>query len=245
MVNCKNCGAPLTLDDAYCPHCGTPNEEAIEHIEKLKALDKDYEKTRNEVMSEAKKSYRGYNLLVILVVLLLANVMLFILYNRSYEISEKIVSARQDRSQIEAAMRDYLENEDYLEFVTYTDKYAISYRDYEEFIPIINLAYDYKQIVKDVSHYHTVKDNYADPLTRACTDLEDYLYDLKNYNRRDDYSDYTRKNIEKLDKQCRSFLKSYMYLKDTDMEELEEMTSSEIVTLVMERINDEKEKQMD
>ena len=38
MVNCKNCGAPLSLEDAVCPHCGTPNPEAQEHLKKLKDL---------------------------------------------------------------------------------------------------------------------------------------------------------------------------------------------------------------
>ena len=37
MVNCKNCGAPLTLNDAFCPHCGTPNPEAQEHLKKAEA----------------------------------------------------------------------------------------------------------------------------------------------------------------------------------------------------------------
>ena len=37
MVNCKNCGAPLSLDQATCPYCGTENREAIEHIKKLKS----------------------------------------------------------------------------------------------------------------------------------------------------------------------------------------------------------------
>ena len=39
MVNCKNCGAPLTLDSAFCPYCGTHNPEAQEHLEKLQQLD--------------------------------------------------------------------------------------------------------------------------------------------------------------------------------------------------------------
>ena len=43
MVNCKNCGAPLSLNDAFCPHCGTPNPEAQEHLKKLRQLDEQFE----------------------------------------------------------------------------------------------------------------------------------------------------------------------------------------------------------
>ena len=44
MVNCKNCGAPLSLNDAFCPHCGTPNPEAQEHLRKLEALDQQFQR---------------------------------------------------------------------------------------------------------------------------------------------------------------------------------------------------------
>ena len=56
MVNCKNCGAPLTLNDAFCPHCGTPNPEAQEHLKKLQQLDQRFEDASLEVAAEVRKS---------------------------------------------------------------------------------------------------------------------------------------------------------------------------------------------
>ena len=81
MVNCKNCGAPLSLNDAYCPHCGTPNPEAQEHLKKLKQLDAKMESARQEVTAEVKKSKKGYGLLIVLAMLLFANLAVFILHS--------------------------------------------------------------------------------------------------------------------------------------------------------------------
>ena len=47
MVNCKKCGAPLSLNEAFCPYCGEPNLEAQEHLKKLQELD--------ELLEEIKK----------------------------------------------------------------------------------------------------------------------------------------------------------------------------------------------
>ena len=73
MVNCKKCGAPLSLNEAFCPYCGEPNLEAQEHLKKLQELDEQFQNTSREVAAEVKKSKKGYGILVILVMLLLAN----------------------------------------------------------------------------------------------------------------------------------------------------------------------------
>ncbi len=77
MVNCKNCGAPLSLNEAFCPHCGTPNPEAQEHLKKLRILDERFEDASREVAAEVKKSKKGYGILLILIMLLLANLVVF------------------------------------------------------------------------------------------------------------------------------------------------------------------------
>ena len=35
MMKCKYCGGNLTLEQAYCPHCGRPNEEAAQHVKDM------------------------------------------------------------------------------------------------------------------------------------------------------------------------------------------------------------------
>ena len=110
MVNCKNCGAPLSLEDAVCPHCGTPNPEAQEHLKKLKDLDRKFQSARFEVVDEVKKSKKGYGLLVILVMILLANLFLIPVHSASYEIAERIIASRMSVKQIRDTMDTFLED---------------------------------------------------------------------------------------------------------------------------------------
>ena len=30
-MKCNNCGAPLQLDQKFCPNCGSPNEQGLKH----------------------------------------------------------------------------------------------------------------------------------------------------------------------------------------------------------------------
>ena len=114
MVNCKNCGAPLSLEDAFCPHCGTPNPEAQEHLKKLAKLDKDYRRTKNEVIQEVKKTKKGYGLLIVLILLMLANLVLIPFYGGTYDIANRINASKYSEDDIKAQMNELLEKVDSL-----------------------------------------------------------------------------------------------------------------------------------
>ena len=133
MVNCKKCGAPLSLDQVKCPYCGEVNEEAREHLEKLAKLDKDYKKTKQEVMTEVKKTKKGYNLLVILVMLLIANMLMIPVWGASYDIAEKIAVSNQPISEVKEELSRLLEDRDYPAFVACYDRNEINYNeDFED-----------------------------------------------------------------------------------------------------------------
>jgi len=235
MLNCKNCGAPLTLEDAVCPHCGTINEEAREHIEKLAKLNKDYKETRTEVISEVKKTKKGYNLLIILVMLLLANLLLIPFHSASYEIAERINASSLDKEEIIDQMNEYLDEKEYIRFVEYYDRYEIRYSDIPDHYPIYYLACEYSQISHYVSDYYHEKDLYSDPLVRACQSIRDYEEEYDRRSKRD-LSDFTLNHIEKLNTEVELFLKTYLHLQDEDFAKIADMSDSELLILVNERL---------
>ena len=102
MVNCKNCGAPLSLNDLKCPYCGTENKEAIEHLKKLKSLEKGYRKAQKEVSEEVQRSKRSYGPLIVLVIVLLANLLLLPFHVRWLRASLWLLRSnrRTERNQI-------------------------------------------------------------------------------------------------------------------------------------------------
>jgi predicted amidophosphoribosyltransferase len=49
MMKCKYCGGNLTLEQAYCPHCGRPNEEAAQHVKDMEHYKSNFEDTKSDV----------------------------------------------------------------------------------------------------------------------------------------------------------------------------------------------------
>lgn len=241
MVNCKNCGAPLSLNDAYCPHCGTPNPEAQEHLRKLEALNQEFHKAQDEVHDEVRKSKKGYGVLVFLVMLLLANLILIPFHMASYEIAEKLQISKMGDEEIQRKLDTFLENGDYAEMYLFTEKYNLPYQKYAEYNRVAYLAGYYVSFIENVTNYQYNQDNYSDPLVRACRNIIDFKSEYKNYLRwAEDTS--LMPHAEQVKRDFDAAAKEYLKLTDEDLAEAEEMTDSALLVRVNERLNDETDK---
>ena len=239
MVNCKNCGAPLSLNEAYCPHCGTPNPEAQEHFRKLAALDNQFHKAQDEVRDEVKKSRKGYGVLVILVMVLLANLALIPLHIASYDIADRIrLSSAMSEEEIRTTLSSFLENEEFAELYLFTNKYNLPYSDYREYTKTAYLASYYVHFLKDVTNYLYNPDPYSDPLVRACQDIVDFKSEYTNFVRWADEDENTS-YAETLNRDFDNAVKEYLKLTDEDLKNAENMTSSALLVKVNERLNNE------
>lgn len=239
MVNCKNCGAPLSLNDVKCPHCGTLNPEAQEHVNKLEKINRDYEKTKFEVVNEVKKSKRGYNLLIVLIMLMLANLLLIPFHTASYEIAEKIAASRYAKEEVMAKINELLEQGEYVEFYYYLDKFNFRYDEISEYYPISFLAYEYAQLSNHMTNYLYANDNtYTDELVRTCEAVSSFVDEYENYERRD-VTDFTRRHLDRLYERFEGFVRTYLGFNDDDIASLKDMSSSDVLVLVSRRLSDE------
>ena len=164
MVNCRKCGAPLSLNDAVCPFCGEPNPEAQEHLKKLQEMNEQFENASREVAAEVKKSRKGYGILVILVMLLLSNLVVFVMHAKSYDIAERVIASKMTESEIKARLDQYLEEGGYMEMALFMNKFSLSYRDYEDYSRIAWLADLQNRMTDSVTRYLFSTDPYEDPL---------------------------------------------------------------------------------
>ncbi|MCR5067528.1 MAG: zinc ribbon domain-containing protein [Erysipelotrichaceae bacterium] len=239
MVNCKNCGAPLTLKDAVCPHCGTPNPEAQEHLKKLKKLEKEYASAQNEVKEEVKQVRSGYSLLVILAILLLANLILVPLHSASYEIAERIIAKRMPDNEITARMDELLEEGEFIEFKVFTDKFILSYSKYGEYLTVASLADDYNRILENTNNYFYGTNNYSDPLVRLCENIGDFKESYQ-YAQRREMSQKMTDYVEKINGEVDRVLRVYLHFTDADIESIPDLSSSALLILMNERLGYEK-----
>ena len=239
MVNCKNCGAPLSLNEAYCPHCGTPNPEAQEHLRKLAALDNEFHKAQDEVRDEVKKSRKGYGVLVILVMVLLANLALIPLHIASYDIADRIrLSSAMSDEEIRAKLDAFLEEGEFAELYLFTEKYNLSYQDYREYTRVAYLASYYVNFIEHVTNYLYNPEPYSDPLVQACRDITEFKSEYRNQLRWADETD-DMSYAEQLNSDFDAAVKEYLKLTDEDLAEAENMTNSALLVRVNERLNNE------
>ena len=53
-MKCSKCGAPIQLNQKYCPNCGSLNEENAKHVSDMENYDSKFNKTRKQVVSNSK-----------------------------------------------------------------------------------------------------------------------------------------------------------------------------------------------
>ena len=238
MVNCKNCGAPLTLDSAFCPYCGTHNPEAQEHLEKLQKLDARFEHASREVAAEVRKSRKGYGILLILVMLLLANLAVFVLHQASYEIADRIVAGRMSENEIRARLEEYLDAGDYIGMDLFMNRYSLSYIDYEDCSRIAYLAYYQNRMIEAMTLHLYGTENYGDPLVRTCQAVVEYEQEYARLSKRDS-SGTVLFHAEKINAEVNGFLKNYLNLTEEDIAGIKDMNESSLLILVNERLSHE------
>ena len=238
MVNCKNCGAPLSLEEAVCPHCGTPNPEAIEHLKKLQELNESFKQTKFEVADEVKKSKKGYGVLIILAIVLLANLALIPFHSASDEIAEKVIASKMSKAQITEKLDSLLQQGEYADFYIFANKFSLSYRDYAKYNEVSYLAEMYSRLIDTVTDYYYGKDLYMDPLVRASQVIRDFKEECARYAKRDSYPEM-KVYINDIEKQFDLYAKTYLKLTDEDLNGAAQMSESDILIRINERLNDE------
>ena len=240
MVNCKNCGAPLSLEEAFCSHCGTANKEAQEHLKKLAELNKEYHKTRFEVVNEVKKSKKGYGLLTILAVLLLMNLLFIMFLPSTFSIAERIVAQRDSQEQVKQQLNTYIANRQYAEFVTLFDRHDYNYRAYREYNRYYFLANNFEKVKEYVTDYYFGKDLYADALVLSCQYIKEFKDDLDRYTiRHYDEDNAFMNEILQMNEDMDLFLKEFLHLNDEDISSIKELSESELLVLLSERLTNE------
>lgn len=133
-MNCDYCGAPLTLEDANCPHCGRVNEQARIHARDMAKYKKEFNITQSSVNTVMSR-YKGITArLIILVIAIAVLIVSFVLAHGTYSIyrSQKVKETLKNREEISRRLDEYIEAEDYLGFREYAQQRYIDYSDVQE-----------------------------------------------------------------------------------------------------------------
>ena len=245
-MKCPNCGGQMGLEDAFCPYCGTRNEQAAKHQSDMAHFRQEYERTQADVMQKTSLMQRHGSWLVILSVLLVALVAGIVLNVFAWDIGYSIRtgSAESSRSEDSQVMDAFLEKGDYGQFVGYYNANDISY-DYDNSYQALRTAANaYVYLVQDIAevndrsrrstsseHLSFLYSSMAESLNRIYTIEQQYSYDIDRYLPSD-----KRKYVDDIRERAAAISKAYLGLTDEDLQEIPNMSTRKLAKIIEEGV---------
>lgn len=246
MMKCKYCGGNLTLEQAYCPHCGRPNEEAQQHVKDMEHYKSNFEDTRSNVYEVAQKNTEIMSHTVIITVLVILCVLVFLVSAFSWEIHRNLV--RMDtllqQTKYEKQLEQYLEEEDYQGFESFCERHYIRpyddhFTSYQLFIQATQCySYIYQGVMNVVitknpdifSNYFEQIADYYERLWKMLHPEE--KYDISQY---EELSEENKEKLQRIGEKVDVLMQSYFGMTEEELQSFREMSKAQKVVFLEER----------
>ncbi len=247
-MRCKHCGGEITLETAYCPYCGKPNEHALQHAEDMETYQRVYEDTKSDVQETAHKFTGVMVRAVIIAALLIVSVVLLVLGAKAFDFKRmwKEKQAERNSAQIMQELDACLENEEYIMInCIFQENYIYTYDTvFEKYTPI-ERACQYYQYLYEQMMQVALPPEYADRETDVERLVEqlDYFYtttDIEEY----EYCDgadtkENRENLKKMEKKVEVLLQTYCNLTEEEAKSFKTLSKAKKSILLEEAILNE------
>ena len=252
-MECKSCGSPLTLDQAYCPFCGAKNEVAARHIEDMKRYDSEFAQTKTTVLKQSKWYSRYLAVMLAIVFVAIVNVVVIVLEYDSYVLQNwkhRIYHSIHEEEVMERLF-EWEEAGKIAKIELYYDVTGfIGLDEANQFMPLI-MAYDEMERLKAALVQLTMEPmaekqrNYDDGEgyqieTAAGAIVQLYEIFSGQYYKWNEhaYDDRHMEHIMAMEASVEPWLKAYLYFTDEDIEKLPAMQKYEVVSLIDRRISE-------
>ncbi len=246
-MNCKKCGAPLTLTQKFCDNCGAPNEEASKHIEDMERYGRTFYKTKQEVENNSKWFFEYIVPITVLVIALVASA--FFMYASNSLLAYKIADnksrnyVKDNEEEVQAELREMLKNGEYQEVLraSYHDRRLKNDDEYSSWSGFYEVAEDYYLIRDSVISYcdDNVNDTYLkDDAISSITESIIDMYHYTTYNNCEESKEY----INDLINNAESILKVYCNLTDEQISRITQMDKTSVLALITGGMSIEKQK---
>lgn len=185
MMKCKYCGGNLTLEQAYCPHCGRPNEEAAQHVKDMEHYKSNFEDTKSDVYEVAEKNTEIMSHMIIITVLVILCVVVFVVSARSWSIHRGLLQfdAGIRQGSYMKQMEQYLEDEDYIGLSAFCDRHYIrpysSNNNYEKYQLLMEASGAYRYFYESLMKAVTINSGNVSILPGLYEDISDYYEQLE------------------------------------------------------------------
>ncbi len=230
-MKCKFCGAILSIEDEYCPHCGMVNEEARKHVEDMKHYEKEFEETKENVYKATTQYTKRTTKVIVIAIMLVINIALFWASDNAYGLQSDFLrwKAVQSADKHREVLDTYLEEEKFIEFYeyTYTNRISTWELEFETYHQLDVLCNNYASIYENLLNllcyeetWYQDKNYYIEALSNELEyfygnlDMEKYMYN-EEYDR-----EINKKAIEAIEKKVDNLLFVYAGLTKEEINEL-------------------------
>lgn len=246
-MKCNNCGAPIQMNQKFCPNCGSPNVEFKKHIDDMEQYNKKFNSTRSKVIGNSKWFVKYIAPITALVISVIALALVVIGnyqgigYDMGRNKQQKYYDSHND--ELQTRLRKLLEEGEYTTLYILDSNGDCILKDSEDkyaWNSFYMVAGDYtslrKGIIammeKDNSSYYGSE--YMNTISRAVSDMEYDVDRSLNASYRST-SEESVKYIKDMYEKSHELLKAYCNLTDEDIAGLADMSQADILTLITRR----------
>lgn len=242
-MKCKHCGGNLSLEDAFCPHCGQPNEDARQHVADMERYQDNFEDTREDVYTVTRKFSGITARAVIIAGLTVLCLVIFLMSENWWSIRRSVIQAESkvQAQSYKEQMVQYLENEEYRDLAAFCNSHYIHYYedDYAEYGPVMQAATYYEYTYETIMRLTTSTSQ--DMMNAYISDLVEYYRFCEKAEEMDEYQadtklgDLSRKSIAQMDANTKAMLRAYLGFTEEEAEDFRGMRKSEKMLILEQK----------
>ena len=247
-MKCKYCGGNITLETAFCPYCGKPNEHAQKHVRDMEKYQGVYEETRSD-LQEAANRYTGSTVrIIIIAVLIILIILLLLLAGNAYSIKRAWIQAQNNKNAetVMKQMDEYLENEDFIAFTHFcNENYIDTYEtEFEVYMPVERASQSYSYVYNSIMEV-ACPPTYADANSRIeyLAENLDYFYnnvDMSQYEYFENIDiEKNEKALAAMEEKVELLLVTYCNFTEEEAKSMKSMSNAKRAVTIEEAILDE------
>ncbi len=222
-MQCIKCGADFASDQLRCPYCNAINEHALELAKELQQYDKEYEKSRDEMLETGdtkvlKRLTYGVGLAFLAIILLFGLYVGTYSYRYSSKSRYQVTGARYEKNR--KKLDEYMKNKDYIRayvLAATTDPTSEYFENYPEYHDELWAIYNYTLVLAEVRNTMETMD--AGDNYRSLTDT--FVISLSIF-----YSSPDCEVKAELEEEIAQYLRQLYRLTDEEIEQLKTVVTS-------------------
>lgn len=243
-MKCPHCGNNLNIEDKFCPYCGQPNTFAVKHQEEMERYERDYKKTKKDVLEETSRFNRHtvrITIIAVLVALIAVTCFLFAKADdiRWWQMERKIdTEAPMHR----AALDEIIADRDYMMLYSYMSRNRITYtRSLREYDAVYDTTSRYRMFYENLMTLQAKKADeerykyYTD--SEIIEDVSKNIFSLYEYMQPQEYNEeaYAKDKMEYMEDlrdHMETMVSGYFGLSPEEVREMRTMSASRINVLL-------------